>query len=67
MHAIIYPSPKPDKAPSGYSQWISPIVIPSPPISASHWASAVQKAQKFVSLMTVAEKVGTVTILTVVV
>jgi beta-glucosidase len=55
--AILYPKATPDKAPAGYSQWTSPIVLPAPQTEGTgDWASAVKKARQFVSKLTLEEK-----------
>jgi len=52
----------PDQGPPGYSEWISPIIVPSKPaVGASDWASAVAKAQQFVKGLTLDEKVNITT------
>ncbi|EJD47277.1 hypothetical protein AURDEDRAFT_62469 [Auricularia subglabra TFB-10046 SS5] len=53
---------KPYPAPPGFEEWISPLVVPSPPTSgAADWASAVAKARKLVSGLTLLEKVNITT------
>lgn len=52
----------PDPAPDGYSEWISPIIYPSPPTTGQGiWAEAVAKARAFVSDLTLEEKVNITT------
>jgi len=52
----------PDTAPDGYSEWISPIIYPSPPTTGQGiWAEAVAKARAFVSDLTLEEKVNITT------
>lgn len=61
-NAIIYPSPHPDPAPAGYSEWISPIVVPAPNVNGDNgWAAAVSKAQAFVNQLTLQEKINMTT------
>jgi hypothetical protein len=50
---------KPDAAPSGFEEWVSPVVVPSPNTTgASNWDSAVARAKEFVAEMTIQEKVN---------
>ncbi|KZV87575.1 beta glucosidase precursor [Exidia glandulosa HHB12029] len=52
----------PYPAPAGFEEWTSPIVVPSPPTTgAADWAAAVAKAKKFVSGLTLLEKVNVTT------
>jgi hypothetical protein len=52
----------PDSAPSGFAQWTSPIVVPSPNVTgAGDWASAVARAKSLVAQMTLQEKVNLTT------
>ena len=49
---------KPDAAPAGYEEWVSPVVVPAPNVAGhGDWASAVADAKKLVSKMTLLEKV----------
>jgi beta-glucosidase len=53
---------KPDAAPPGYEEWISPVVLPAPNVTGQgDWAFAVAKAKKLVSKMTLEEKVNVTT------
>lgn len=62
IYASLYPNPVVDKAPKGYSQWTSPIVLPSPKISGTaDWHSAVVKAKALVGRLTLEEKVNLTT------
>lgn len=52
----------PYPAPPGFEEWTSPIVVPSPPTTgAADWATAVAKAKKLVSGLTLLEKVNITT------
>ena len=48
----------PYPAPAGFEQWISPTVQPPLVNGAGDWAQAVAKARKFVSQLTLEEKVN---------
>ncbi|KAJ7477444.1 glycoside hydrolase superfamily [Mycena latifolia] len=52
----------PDAAPAGFKQWVSPVVLPAPPVlGTGDWKSAVQKATQVVAGLTVEEKVNVTT------
>ncbi|KAJ7164325.1 glycoside hydrolase superfamily [Mycena filopes] len=52
----------PDAAPSGFEEWVSPIVLPAPPVlGTGDWKTAVAKATKFVAGLTLEEKVNITT------
>ncbi|KAF7324634.1 Beta-glucosidase [Mycena kentingensis (nom. inval.)] len=52
----------PDAAPAGYEQWVSPIVAPAPDARGTgDWASAVARARKLVSGLTIEEKINVTT------
>ncbi|KAJ7182195.1 glycoside hydrolase superfamily [Mycena crocata] len=52
----------PDSAPAGFEEWESPIVVPAPDVRGTgDWASAVAKARKFVSGLTLPEKINITT------
>lgn len=52
----------PDPAPVGFEQWVSPVIIPAPPVvGAGDWADAVSRAKKFVSGLTLEEKINATT------
>jgi beta-glucosidase len=53
---------QPDAAPPGYEQWVSPVVVPAKATAGKgDWAWAVAKARKFVSGLTIEEKVNVTT------
>ncbi|KAJ7908199.1 glycoside hydrolase superfamily [Mycena leptocephala] len=52
----------PDAAPAGFEEWVSPIVLPAPPvIGTGDWKSAIANATKFVAGLTLEEKVNITT------
>ncbi|KAJ6459974.1 glycoside hydrolase superfamily [Mycena sanguinolenta] len=52
----------PDAAPVGFEAWISPVVLPTPPVTGTgDWESAIAKATEFVSGLTLEEKVNITT------
>jgi beta-glucosidase len=52
----------PDAAPAGFEEWVSPIVLPAPPvIGTGDWKSAIANATKFVAGLTLEEKVNVTT------
>lgn len=52
----------PDAAPAGFEQWTSPIVMPAKAVQGhGDWHDAVVKARKFVSKLTLEEKVNVTT------
>ncbi|KAJ7625259.1 beta-glucosidase [Mycena polygramma] len=52
----------PDAAPAGFEEWVSPIVLPAPPVvGQGDWKDAVAKAQKFVAGLTLEEKINVTT------
>lgn len=52
----------PDAAPVGFEEWISPIVLPAPPvIGTGNWGSAIAKATELVAGLTLEEKVNITT------
>ncbi|KAJ7054141.1 beta glucosidase precursor [Mycena amicta] len=52
----------PDAAPAGLEEWVSPIVLPAPATQGNgDWAAAVAKAKRFVSGLTLEEKVNVTT------
>ncbi|KAJ7710040.1 glycoside hydrolase superfamily [Mycena metata] len=53
---------EPDPAPPGFEQWVSPVIVPSPPvIGTGDWASAVARAKNFVAGLTLEEKINVTT------
>ncbi|KAH9819204.1 family 3 glycoside hydrolase [Melampsora americana] len=49
-------------APSGYEEWVSPVVLPSPSQDGSQgWEDSLKRAKKFVSQMTLEEKINITT------
>ncbi|KAJ6529518.1 glycoside hydrolase superfamily [Mycena vulgaris] len=52
----------PDPAPVGFEQWVSPVITPAPSVvGAGDWANAVARAKKFVSGLTLEEKINVTT------
>ncbi|KAJ7861767.1 glycoside hydrolase superfamily [Mycena leptocephala] len=52
----------PDSAPAGFEEWVSPIVLPAPPVvGKGDWRDAVLLAQQFVSKLTLEEKINVTT------
>ncbi|KAJ7120054.1 beta-glucosidase [Mycena epipterygia] len=52
----------PDAAPAGFEEWVSPIVVPAPPVRGTgDWAYAVARATAFVQGLTLEEKVNVTT------
>ncbi|KAJ7199035.1 glycoside hydrolase superfamily [Mycena pura] len=52
----------PDRAPPGFEEWESPIVLPAPPVKGTDdWAPFVQRARQFVAGLTIEEKVNATT------
>ncbi|KAG0151348.1 hypothetical protein CROQUDRAFT_538950 [Cronartium quercuum f. sp. fusiforme G11] len=49
-------------APTGYEEWVSPVVLPAPPQDGSQgWGDALARAKHFVSQLTIEEKVNLTT------
>ncbi|KAF7335801.1 Fn3-like domain-containing protein [Mycena venus] len=52
----------PDSAPPGFEEFVSPIVLPAPPVKGTaDWASSVQRARAFVRGLSLAEKINVTT------
>ncbi|KAF7358310.1 Beta-glucosidase [Mycena venus] len=52
----------PDPAPVGFEQWVSPVIMPAPPVvGTGDWATAVARAKNFVSGLTLEEKINVTT------
>jgi beta-glucosidase len=53
---------KPDAAPAGFEEWVSPVVVPAPNVAGhGDWADAVTRAKTMVKKMTLVEKVNVTT------
>ncbi|KAJ7762672.1 glycoside hydrolase superfamily [Mycena metata] len=53
---------EPDPAPPGFEQWVSPVIVPSPPVvGTGDWVSAVVRAKSFVAGLTLEEKINVTT------
>ncbi|KAJ6552620.1 glycoside hydrolase superfamily [Mycena vulgaris] len=59
---MTYTNPSSPSPLTGFGQWVSPVITPTPPVvGAGDWANAVARPKKFVSGLTLEEKINVTT------